>query len=132
VLEVYAVVDGREYHGVCVDSLVLGDHLLWGALVIVTNTGFWRGRRLAPRAHPNDGRADVVTVDTRMTPRQRLSAWHRMRWGTHLPHPHASVEQHRAIELDGPPRKLTIDGVRVGVATAVRIRVQPDALMLYV
>lgn len=131
-LEVSYTRNGVEEHRVCIDTCMIGDHVLRGELTIVSNTGLWHGRRLAPRAHPNDGRADVVTVDPSMSVRQRLLAWHRARWGTHLPHPHIRVDQRAVIDVPGHPRRLTIDGVRVGVVSALRIRVHADALILYV
>ena len=124
--------DGREERTVAVDSVVLGDRLLRDELTLVSNTGVWRRRRIAPRAHPNDGRADVVTVAVTMGIRQRLSAWRRTRWGTHLPHPAISIEQCRQFEWSGAPRPLTVDGVRKGSVTSLQVRVIPDALVVFV
>ena len=46
-----------------------------------------RAHDVAPRAHPNDGRFDVVEVSAAMPARARLQAWRRLATGTHVPHP---------------------------------------------
>ena len=46
--------------------------------------GTWN---VAPRAHPNDGKLDVISVGRGMTFRQRLQARTRLELGTHVPHP---------------------------------------------
>ena len=132
VLEVSFVTGHGEEHAVAVDHVMVGNRLLWDELTVVSNTGFWRSRRIAPRAHPNDGRADVITVSELMGIRQRLLAWHRTRWGTHLPHPAITIEQHARYRWTGGPRLLTIDGVRRGSVTSVDVRVITDALVVYV
>lgn len=132
VLEVSFVLERGEDQAVALDHVMLGGRLLWDELVLVSNTGFWRSRRIAPRAHPNDGRADVVTVSARMGIRQRLLAWRRARWGTHLPHPAINIEQHAQYHWSGAPRLLTIDGAHRGIVTSVHVRVVADALVVYV
>ena len=132
VLEVSFEHERGERHAVAIDHVMVGNRLLWGELTVVCNTGFWRSRRIAPRAHPNDGRADVVTVSDHMGMRQRLMAWRRTRWGTHLPHPAITIQQHAQYQWTGGPRLLTIDGVRRGSVTSVDVRVIADALVVYV
>lgn len=92
---------------------------------MVSNSGILRGRNLLPRAHPNDGRVDVLEVRS-MTLRQRFLSWHRALRGDHLPHPGLAVSQTRSIELAvGPGRVLTLDGRRRRCESCV-ITVVPD------
>lgn len=132
VLEVSFLQEGSKHHAIAVDHVMLGERLLRDELALVSNTGFWRSRRIAPRAHPNDGRADVVTLSASMGIRQRLLAWRRTKWGTHLPHPAISVEQRVEYTWQGGPRSLTIDRVRMGWVTSLHVRVVADALTVYV
>ena len=56
-----------------------------------------RGRwDVAPRAHPNDGRVDVVEVAAAMGLRARWQARRRLPTGTHVPHP--AIRTGRATE----------------------------------
>lgn len=130
--DVTFVRDDREERIVAIDTVMLGRRLLRDELAIVSNTGIWRSRRIAPRAHPNDGRADVVTVAHHMGVRQRLLAWRRARWGTHLPHPAIAIGQRGEYTWSGAPRPLTVDGVRRGSVTSLQVRVVPDAIVVYV
>jgi hypothetical protein len=108
--------------------------------------GWWRGRILAicnvdyvgewnvaPRAHPNDGRADVVDVAGMMPWRARWQAWRRLPQGAHVPHPAISTRSVReaTFEFDQPVA-VWLDGVRAGTARILAVRVQPDAFELYI
>lgn len=123
--------EGRS-NVVALDTIEVGDGFFHGDWVLFTNTGYWRGKRIASRAHPNDGRVDLVTVNHAMSIRQRFLARYRMRWGTHLPHPHIAIKQVDSYSWDGPPRQVCVDGERIQAVTAIRIRVIPDAVTLYV
>jgi hypothetical protein len=108
--------------------------------------GWWRGRILAvcnvdyvgewnvaPRAHPNDGRADVVEVAAAMPLRARWQAWRRLPQGTHVPHPAITTRSVReaTFEFD-PPVGVWLDGVPAGTARTLTVTVRPDAFELYI
>jgi hypothetical protein len=117
---------------VVIDSLVIGSGYLQGSLTVVTNTGYWLGRRIAPRAHPNDGRLDVLTVAPNMSRRHRLMALRRARWGLHVPHPSLSVVQSDGYDWSGRPTKVKFDGHTESKVTSLRVRVRTDAIVIYV
>lgn len=113
---------------------------------VVIRTGWWQGPivaamnvdhlgdwNVAPRAHPNDGRVDVLEVAPSMTLRERWQARGRLPGGTHLPHPAISTSavRERSWTFD---RRLDvwIDGVRAGTARTVSIEVLPDASAVYI
>jgi hypothetical protein len=113
---------------------------------VVARTGWWRGPLLAvlncpyvgawhvaPRAHPNDGRFDVVEVGAGMSVRQRLHARRRLPLGDHLPHPQITV---RTAESDAwtfqSPRDIYVDGVRRGRTTRLAVVISPDHFGIYI
>ncbi len=116
---------GRSHQDVCIGSLHIG-RTLRGTLHIVTNTGWWRGHDIAPRAHPNDGKLDIVEVARTMTVRQRITAWKRSLVGTHLPHPNIAYSQSDFYSWSGKLANLTIDGEKLGKVSHVQCRVQSD------
>jgi hypothetical protein len=113
---------------------------------VVARRGWWRGRILAvmnvdhlgdwnvaPRAHPNDGRFDVIDVDPAMTVRERWQARGRLAAGTHVPHPRISVRTgtEMAWSFDRPCR-IRVDGADVTEARELAITVRPDAFAVVV
>lgn len=109
-------------------------------------TGWWRGPiravfnasflgrwDVAPKGHPNDGRAEEIEVDPTMTLRQRWEARRRLPTGTHLPHPDVRLARRSAVvwELAGD-LEVHLDGRMRGRPHVVRITVAPDAYELYV
>ena len=95
--------------------------------ICVTNAGMVRGRNLAPRAHPNDGRFDVVELSSTMALRQRIIARRRARTGTHVPHPDISVHQTTTFALTRSGReRLLLDGQPTGEWVEVRIEIAVD------
>ncbi len=100
------------------------------AAVNVDHVGVWN---VAPRAHPNDGRADVLEVSAAMTLRERWQARSRLPGGTHLPHPAiaTSTVRERTWHFDRP-LTVWVDGVRVGASDTVSIEVVPDAGAVYI
>lgn len=128
VLEVHA--DDRTYHAV---AHVVARRAWWrGEVVLVMNAQFLGEYDVAPRSHPNDGRADVLQVDRRMGLRARLQARSRARTGTHLPHPmlHTSSPTHFEVRFRRP-LDLWVDGVERGRVTDLRVDVLPDALTIH-
>ena len=104
-----------------------------GPIVAAMNVDHLGDWNVAPRAHPNDGRVDVLEVAPSMTVRERWQARGRLSGGTHLPHPAISTSsvRERTWTFD---RELGvwIDGVRAGTARTVSIEVQPDAAAIHI
>ena len=113
---------------------------------VVIRSGWWRGPiiaamnvdhvgrwNVAPRAHPNDGRVDVIEVASTMTVRQRWQARGRLPAGTHVPHPAiaTSAVRLRTWQFD---REMTVwvDGVHSGSARTLTVEVVPDAGEVFV
>lgn len=105
---------------------------LRGEVHWIMNAQYFDGRDLVPRGHPNDGRLEVLSVDPRMGPRQRLLAWNRARTGRHLPHPHLSVRSLKEIVIECRGAIVMVDGVRVGRADSVNVRVRADAGAIWI
>ena len=118
----------------------------FAAAHVVLRRGWWRGPvtavmnvdrigewNVAPRAHPNDGRFDVVTVAPTMSVRDRWQARKRLPSGTHLPHPEIEVRTATDREFAfGRPVHVWVDGVRVADATSVTATIRPDAFAVVV
>lgn len=104
-----------------------------GPLVAVMNVS-GRGRwDVAPRAHPNDGRLDVVEVAATMSIRDRWAARRRLPTGTHVPHPAITIR--RASAYAGSfarPMLVEADGVAVGRGRDVRVELTPDGGTFFV
>jgi hypothetical protein len=117
--------DGRRYVAI---AHVVARRSWWrGPILAVMNVdrlGTWD---VAPRAHPNDGRADVVEVAADMGWRARWQAKQRLPSGTHLPHP--SMHNRRVTDdawTFDRPRGLWVDGVARGTVRSLRVAVEPD------
>lgn len=109
-------------------------------------TGWWRGRivavcnvdyvgewNVAPRAHPNDGRIDVVDVAATMSLRARWQARRRLPLGTHVPHPDITTRSARQVAFEfNEPLTVWLDGTPVGAARTLTVSVRPDAFELLV
>ncbi len=125
-------------------AVLVDGRLHWFVAHLVARRSWWRGRvfvamnaewlgtwDVAPRSHPNDGLLD--TFDVSMALGERLKARARLAAGTHVPHP--SITQRRVaaiqVELDAPTPVL-LDGVGIGPARTLSIRVEPDALVCVV
>jgi len=107
-------------------------HWLSGPIVAVMNAEFIGEWDVAPRGHPNDGRAEVFDVDAAMSVRHRLAARRRLRNATHIPHPLIATRSIRtATWAFSRPLDVVIDGRRVGRATTLAIAVRPDAAIVY-
>ena len=129
VLEVEA--DGRRLWAVA--HVVARGRLWTGELVALMNVDHRGSWDVAPRAHPNDGRVDVVQVEAGFPWRARWQARRRLPLGTHLPHPGIRVRQAETAEFRFTrPRRLFVDGVAEGSVRMLRVRVHPDRLVLCV
>lgn len=112
----------------------------------VARRGWWRGRivavmnvdhlgdwNVAPRAHPNDGRFDVVEVARAMGFRARWQARSRLPGGTHVPHPGITTRTARSADWEfEQPLELWLDGERVGAVRELCVELVPDAYDLHV
>ncbi len=118
---------------VALAHVVARGRTLWrGPISAVLNAdrlGRWDA---APRAHPGDGRFDIVEVDAAMSGRARWQAWRRLPTGTHLPHPLIRTGQRRDVtwELE-PPRRLWLDGVDRGSTRSVVVTIEPAGAVVY-
>jgi hypothetical protein len=114
-------------------SVIIGN---WyrGRFVCVTNGGSVGARDLSPRAHPNDGVFDVMTLDSAMDLQQRVLARRKSRLGNHIPHSLISNSRARNAEYSRLSRteELRIDGRRVKSWINVQIEILPDYWRLLV
>lgn len=107
--------------------------------------GWWRGEALAvmnaefvgdldvaPRGHPNDGRAETFHVGSEMAFRQRWEVWRRLPSARHLPHPLIATRPIRSMTWDfDRPRVVSADGRVLGLARRLAVSVEADAAVLY-
>jgi hypothetical protein len=121
-------------------TVLIDDHLEYFVAHLVARRRWWAGRffvamnseylgqwKIAPRAHPNDGRLDIL--DGSLSFDDRLKARARLARGDHLPHPSIRTQQSAAIQVEfAAPTPIFLDGEAYGRATALSIRVEPDAL----
>jgi hypothetical protein len=104
-----------------------------GPLRAVMNVGLLGDWDVAPRAHPNDGRLDVVEVDAGMSVGDRWRARPRLPTGTHIPHPAISITTRRNVAWRfESPMHLWIDGVASGRVRELAVDIRPDAAVVYV
>lgn len=108
-------------------SHVVVRHRSWrGEIVLVMNGQYLGDWDVAPRAHPGDGRADVVTVDRAMGWRDRLRARRRLPHGLHLPHPAITVRQVTEVDRSfDDARRVYVDGECWGSSRSLHVRVEP-------
>jgi hypothetical protein len=115
---------------------VLGSVTLgwWRGPVMALMNSQYLGRwDVAPRAHPNDGRVDVVSVGRSFGIGNRWKARSRLPLGTHLPHPAISTRQVRTARWEmEPSTRLWVDGVDVGRGRVLTADVEPDAFTVVV
>jgi YegS C-terminal NAD kinase beta sandwich-like domain len=104
----------------------------FGPVVAVMNAEFIGSWDVAPRGHPNDGRAEIIEVDERFSRRDRLVARRRLPLGTHVPHPAIITRSVREATFEfASPMVLRVDGVKVGRCRSLGVRVRPDAAVVY-
>jgi YegS C-terminal NAD kinase beta sandwich-like domain len=127
-------------------AVLLDGRLHWFVAHLVARRSWWRGSLLAamnaeflgdwdvaPRAHPNDGLLDIFVVGPEMTFADRVRARRRFDVGAHVPHP--AIEQSRRPAFQtrfDRPADVWLDGERIGVATTLSVRIEPDALICVV
>jgi hypothetical protein len=127
-----------------VGAALLDGRLHWFVAHLVARRSWWRGRLVAvmnaqwlgawdlgPKSHPGDGLLDVS--DARLPLSDRLQARSRLPLGTHVPHPDIATMRVDAWQADlAPPLDIWLDGEKVTRASAVSVRVEPDALRVVV
>lgn len=105
---------------------------LRGRIVVVANAAFLGEWNVAPRAHPGDGRLDSIEV-TDMTLTDRFKARQRLATGTHVPHPDITERRPKAAQFEFErPTKVRLDGRLVGSFQRLSVRVEPDAVDLWI
>jgi hypothetical protein len=115
-------------------SVRIGSWFTRGRFITVSNCGFVGRYNIAPRAHPNDGEMDVVTVYSDMDWRQRIQARSRARLGQHIPHPQISMERglSHSWHKEHKRERLFIDGEEMRNWGSVEVTVIPDACAVVV
>jgi hypothetical protein len=105
----------------------------FGGVVAVMNAEFFGSWDVAPRGHPNDGRVEIFESTGSMSVRERLAVRSRLPLGAHVPHPSIATRTVREASWDFEADKLVIvDGRPVGSTCSLRIRVRPDAAVVYI
>jgi hypothetical protein len=103
-----------------------------GDALAVMNAEFVGDLDVAPRGHPNDGRAETFRVGPEMGFRQRWEVRRRLPSAQHLPHPAITTRPIRSMTWDfDRPRVVILDGHPRGLVRRLRVEVQPDAAVLY-
>lgn len=125
--------NGATLSSIAASHVMIGEWLR-GRLVCVSNGGFIGTKNVSPRAHPNDGLFDVMSLHPTMGMRQRLRARHKSILGTHTPHPLVETSRARFIEFSSMARSeaLRIDGRRIRSWSKVQIEIVPDYWRLLV
>jgi hypothetical protein len=103
----------------------------WGDAVVAMNAQFHGPWVVGPRAHPNDGLLDVYQAHLSVVDRLKVRA--RIRHGAHMPHPRIKERRTAAIQIElEHPRPVYLDGERFADARTLSLRVEPDALTVFV
>jgi hypothetical protein len=119
--------DGKELSAFAISSISIGR---WyrGAFFVLSNTGFYQSRHLLPRAHPNDGFLDLLSLRTSMPLRQRLLFKRKSRISAHLPHPDIRIERVDSFTFTrtNANESLIIDGIGVSKWASISVAVRAD------
>ncbi|HAB56836.1 MAG TPA: hypothetical protein DCE75_02160 [Acidimicrobiaceae bacterium] len=114
------------------DHLVARRSWLRGQVLIVANAAFVDNWNVAPRAHPGDGRFDTLETST-MSLGDRWRARSRLKLGTHLPHPAITTRRVEAVQYDFQrPMPIRLDGRSIGGAQNLSLRLEPDAVDIWI
>lgn len=122
------LLDGTPFWFVA--HLVVRDRA-WGRVFVAMNAQWYGQWNLGPRAHPDDGLLDTYTA--RLTVAERLKVRSRLPRGAHLPHPSIRGRRVPAASVEFPHwQRVWLDGVALGAARSLVIKVEPDALTVVV
>lgn len=114
---------------IAVAHVVVGRWIDRAGWCAVMNAAFIGVRNWAPRAHPGDGKADIVTCAVRGS--DRLAARKRSMTGSHLPHPDIAIRRSESTTLEfDAPRAVRVDGQSVSRAQHIRFQVLPSAIVV--
>lgn len=131
-IDVVHVETDRSRH-LAVAHVVIRRRWWRGRVVVVSNVDHLGEWNVAPRAHPNDGRLDLLDVDPAMPLRARLQARRRLHAGLHVPHPQIDVRRITEWEWNDPAGAgVWVDGIAIGKRTWVSVSVEPDASAIYI
>ena len=126
-------VDTDREHFVAVAHVVARKRFWRGRIVGAFNVGRLGAWDVAPAAHPNDGRFELIEVDEAMTWRDRMSARRRLPSGGHVPHPSIRLRHAReATWTFDEPVRCVADGIPRGTITSLTVSIEPDAFELIV
>lgn len=100
---------------------------LSSGFTLIMNAAFVGDRNAAPRAHPGDGKANIVSFEMNLI--DRVKARSRMRNGSHIPHPGVGLKRvSDGLLTFKSSQRVALDGVAVGRARSVAFRIEPEAL----
>lgn len=125
-------------------AVLVDGRLHWFVAHLVARRGWWRGRavvaanaqwlgrwNVAPAAHPNDGRLDLLEAHVPVGERWKVRG--RLPSGSHLPHPGIRARKVTAEQIDlQHPMPVRLDGLVVGEGRHLSIRAEPDAITVVV
>lgn len=125
-------------------AVLIDGRLHWFVAHLVARRSWWRGRVVAvmnaqwlgrwdlgPKSHPDDGLLDISDAELSLS--QRLQARSRLPLGTHVPHPDIATRRVPAWQADlHPSLDVWLDGEKLGRATELSVRIEPDALTVVV
>jgi hypothetical protein len=127
--------DGRQFVAVAHVVARRGGIFGWwrGPILAAMNAdriGRWN---VAPQAHPNDGRAEIIEVGADFGLRARWQARRRLPTGTYLPHPAIATSRAKvqAWTFDRP-RRLWLDGVELGTVRSLGVTVEADGAIIHI
>ena len=124
-----ALLDGRLHWFIA--HLVARRSWWWGPITVVANAAYIGRWNVAPRAHPGDGRLDLLVADPPVG--DRLRARRRLPLGTHVPHPDIIERRITAHQVDfDRPVDVHLDGTRHRGVRALSVRVEPAALDVWI
>jgi len=125
-------------------AVLVDGRLHWFVAHLVAHQRFWKGPifgafnaqwlgdwDVAARAHPGDGQLEIVEAELSLG--DRLKARRRLPHGLHVPHPGIHIRRATATQVDLAERtKVWLDGVLLGPARTLSLRVEPDAVLVVV
>ena len=122
------LLDGKIYW-FCAHMLI--GNKFFGDKVFVSNAAHYGKSNPTPKAHPGDGKFDILKVD--LSAMQTIKALKRISTGTHLPHTGIKYERVESKQLSFKQKmKVEIDGQKVGKFTNMSLRIENEALRVVV
>lgn len=120
--------DLNEYF---VSHCVVRRHRLVPKGFLIMNAEWYKERRVAPRAHPSDGKLNMIKSSLDF--RQFVFAYQKSRSGDHLPHPNLRMQIIKDHVLSFPsPMLVAVDGVAIGRFSEIDIAIEHLAVKVVV